>query len=118
VGVALVIAKEGAHGHGERCFGKVDPQGLLGTRCFDGLCAALAQVNTETILRMVTNPTGGILVGVKITALNELTRFARAVYSGQDVSYLILLCPSVTNTRSPWRQAGSKPPLAQHSFFK
>ena len=37
-----------------------------------------AQVNNGTILGSVTDPTGAIVAGARVTALNELTGFSRA----------------------------------------
>ena len=55
--------------------------------------SALAQQNTATILGTLTDPSGAAIPGVKVTATDELTSYARGVQSASDGSYLIPLLP-------------------------
>ena len=55
--------------------------------------SGLAQQNTATILGTLTDPSGAAIPGIKVTATDELTNYARSVQSASDGSYLIPLLP-------------------------
>src|SRR5580704_5546645 len=58
-----------------------------------GLFPAPAQVSTADIVGTVLDPTGAVLTGVKVTATNSATGFARAATSNDSGSFLISLLP-------------------------
>jgi hypothetical protein len=63
---------------------------------FPGLWLAAilgAQVNSGTILGTVTDPTGAVVAGARVTALNELTGFSRVATADAEGSYLLPLLP-------------------------
>ncbi len=67
----------------------------------------LPQVNTGAIPGSVTDPSGGVIAGARVTALNDLTGFSRVGVTDADGSLLIPLLPVSDSIRSPSRRAGS-----------
>lgn len=54
-----------------------------------GACAAFAQVSSSSLLGVVTDPSGGTVSGVKVTAVSAATDFTRTVQTGDAGQYRI-----------------------------
>src|SRR5262245_10616175 len=60
--------------------------------------SSAAQVTTGTFLGYVTDPSGAVIRGTKVTATNELTGLTRIVTTSSTGEYLIALLPVGTYT--------------------
>src|SRR2546428_13573958 len=54
---------------------------------------ANGQATTGTIFGTVTDPTGAVVPGVEVTAVNTATNFARATLTNQEGQYTLRLLP-------------------------
>src|SRR3954470_13944673 len=59
-----------------------------------GLCSLHAADPAGTIAGTVTDPTGAVVAGAKVTATEPSTGLARSTSTGQDGAYILPLMPA------------------------
>ncbi len=80
----------------------------VGLSLFTPLSLLYSQATTATILGTVTDPSGAVVPGAKVTAINELTGFSRTATTINDGSYLIQFLPIGNKYRVEAELAGFK----------